>query len=375
MSQLAELPLVDHHCHGTMRGTLDRPAFEALISESYRPPAPGTSHFEKPLGLLVRRFCAPVLDLEPFASAEAYVARRAELGPEAAAWRFLKASGIDHFLVDTGYRSDQLTTPQELGALAEAASHEVVRIEAVIESVAQGDAAGFADRCERALRARAAGAVALKSVVAYRATFAIEQSRPTPGEVEAAASAWLSGLSTARPRLADPVLLRFGLFLGLDLCRERFMPLQLHVGFGDPDVYMFACDPSRFTDFLREGESAGVPITLLHNYPFIREAGWLAEVLQNAYYDVGAILNYLGPSADVAMRQAMELGPFGKHLFSSDAFGLPELHYLGAVQFRRTLGRVLDAWIADGHCTAADAEHIAWSIARGNALRIYRLEE
>jgi predicted TIM-barrel fold metal-dependent hydrolase len=138
---------------------------------------------------------------------------------------------------------------------------------------------------------------------------------------------------------------------------------------------MFACDPSRFTDFLREGETAGVPITLLHNYPFIREAGWLAEIFQNAYYDVGAILNYLGPSADAAMRQAMELGPFGKHLFSSDAFGLPELHYLGAVQFRLALGRVLDAWIADGHCTAADAERIAWSIARGNALRIYKLED
>ena len=367
-----DFALVDHHCHGTIRHDLDRKGFEALISESYLPPAPGTHHFDKPLGLLIRRHCAPVLDLDPFAEPETYVARRAELGAAEVSRRLLQASGIGKYLVDTGHRSARLTDPDGLAELAAAPTREVVRIEAVIESVARnGDAKTFAQRCEAELRLRSANAVGLKSVIAYRVSFKIDQTRPTADEVEAAASRWLLSMGEDAPRLLDPVLLRFGLWLGVDICRERQFPLQLHVGFGDPDVYMHACDPTHFTDFLKATEALAVPVTLLHNYPFIREAGWLAEIFQNVYYDVGAILNFLGPSAITAMRQAMEMGPFSKQLFSSDAFGLPELHYLGALQFRKTLGKVLDEWIADGACTTKDAERIAAGISYQNAERIY----
>ena len=75
-----DLPLIDHHCHGVSPAELDYKAFQAMFSESYRPPPPGTSEFQKPLGLVIRRFCAPLLDLEPLAGGEAYVARRLELG-------------------------------------------------------------------------------------------------------------------------------------------------------------------------------------------------------------------------------------------------------------------------------------------------------
>lgn len=368
------LPLVDHHCHGTIKSNLDRAGLEGLMSESYRPPPVGTSHFEKPLGLLIRRHCAPILDLEPHAPAAVYCERREALGSEEVSRRLLRASGIDTYLVDTGHRSARLTNPDEVSELANAPTREVVRIEAVIESVARnGDAASFAQRCETELRNRVVNAVGMKSVVAYRATFKIDQTRPSLQEVEAAAGRWLATMGDGAPRLMDPVLLRFGLFLGLDICREKRFPLQLHVGFGDPDVYMHACDPTHFTDFLKQTEEAEVPVTLLHNYPFIREAGWLSEIFQNVYYDVGAILNFLGPSALTAMRHAMEMGPFSKQLFSSDAFGLPELHYLGALQFRKTLGQVLDEWIAADACTVADAEWIAASIAFRNAHRIYPL--
>ncbi|WP_066685131.1 amidohydrolase family protein [Sphingomonas sp. CCH18-H6] len=370
-----EIPLIDHHCHGIRKGDLDRVAFEALISESYRPPARHTDHFFKPLGLLILRDCAPLIGLEPHCEPDAYIERRAALGHEEAARRLLGASGISTYLVDTGHRAEDLTTPEELAALANAEAREVVRIEAVIEEVARiGELASFARRCEEALLSRARGAVGLKSVIAYRATFAIDQSRPSGVAVAEAAEAWLKELGDSRPRLVDPVLLRFGLWLGLDVCRTLEIPLQVHVGFGDPDVYMYACDPTRLTDFLRAAEDAEVPVTLLHNYPFIREAGWLAEIFQNVYYDVGAILNFLGASAGGAMRHAMELGPFGKHLFSSDAFGLPELHYLGALQFRRTLGAVIDRWISGGHCSAAQADRIVRAIASANASAIYPLE-
>jgi uncharacterized protein len=69
----------------------------------------------------------------------------------------------------------------------------------------------------------------------------------------------------------------------------------------------------------------------------------------------------------------MEVSPFSKLLFSSDAFGLAEQYHLGAVLFRRALRQTLDAWIDDDHCDTATAGSIAEDIARGNALRIYPL--
>ena len=65
------------------------------------------------------------------------------------------------------------------------------------------------------------------------------------------------------------------------------------------------------------------------------------------------------------------MGPFFKQLYGSDAFGLAELHYLGQLQFRRTLSRHLDRWVGEQMCTLAEADRIVAMIASGNASRIY----
>jgi len=75
----------------------------------------------------------------------------------------------------------------------------------------------------------------------------------------------------------------------------------------------------------------------------------------------------------LGLAEALELAPFGKLLYSSDAFGLAELYHLGAVQFRRALGGVLDRWVGDGDLAAADAERYATMIGAGNAHRVYDL--
>jgi hypothetical protein len=60
-------------------------------------------------------------------------------------------------------------------------------------------------------------------------------------------------------------------------------------------------------------------------------------------------------------------------LFSTDAYGLPELYVIGATLFRKHLQRLLAEWVADDACTLQDAERIARMIARGNARQVYRL--
>jgi hypothetical protein len=367
--------LVDHHCHGIVAATLDRPRLEALMSESHRPAIPGTTQFDKPLGLILRRFCAPVLGLPEFADPEDYVGRRAELG-SGALDRLMAAARVSGLLIDTGHRAGDILGVAEMGRLAACPAREVVRIEAVMEQAARGASGGAAllDDFETLLRARAGDAVGLKSIVAYRTTFAIDQTRPGRAEAERAADAWLRRIEgEGWQRLADAVLIRHALHLALDICVERRFPLQLHVGIGDRDIFMPDCDPTVFTPFIAAAEAREVAITLLHCYPFLRESTWLAEVFSNVYFDVGVTLNFTGPQAKRTMEEALEMGPFFKQLYSSDAFGLAELHHLGAVQFRRMFTAVMDDWIAAGDITAREAERIAAMIGYGNAERIYRL--
>jgi predicted TIM-barrel fold metal-dependent hydrolase len=363
-------PLIDHHCHGISPAELDWKQFQALFSESYRPPPPGTNEFQKPLGLAIRAFCAPLLDLEPHATGEAYVERRLKLGAAEVNRRLMRASGLDCLLVDTGHRSSAIHTFEETGALAGRPAYEVVRLEEVAASgvSAKNFAKAFADR----LAERTQKAVGLKSIVAYRTTFAIPQTAPRPAEVEKAVGAWMKAARKAgRFRVSDPTVIRHGLWIGAEICRAKRLPLQLHVGFGDPDIYMHACDPTHFTDFIAAMEKWDVPITLLHNWPFLKEAQWLSEIFANVYYDAGVILNYGAAESERILREALQIGKFQKFLFSTDAFGLAELYYLGAFLFRRAFARILDDWIADGYMSARDADEFVGLVARENARRIY----
>jgi len=369
------LPLIDHHVHGPLRAAPDRGQFEGMLNEGYpgTPPAWMTP-FDSQLGFAIRRWCAPLLGLEAGAGADAYWAVRAALGETEVNRRMLPAAGVSDWLVDTGYAGDAVLRPAEMAEISGpgGSAREIVRLEAIAEelAVAGVPADGYAGAFRARLATATDHAVGVKSIVAYRGGFALDWTRPADAEVTAAASAWLTQAGAGGPvRLTDPVLLRFGLFTGLD----RGLPIQLHVGFGDRDVDLRTANPLHLRDFLFAAEAADVPVMLLHCYPFEREAGYLAQAFTNVYFDAGLAINYAGARADAVVARTLEMAPFTKVLYSSDAWGPAELHYLGAVLWRRATARVLGGWVEEGDWTAADARRVAGLIAAGNARRGYRL--
>jgi predicted TIM-barrel fold metal-dependent hydrolase len=365
---VADLPLVDHHCHGVGTGDVARADFEAMLTEADTTSPLGTSLFDSLIGLAVRERCAPVLDLPRHASADAYLERRAELGPAEVARRFLRATGTTDFLLDGGFRPAALTTTGEFAALAGARAHDVVRLEQVAEAVIRGStAAGFAADFAAELGKRAETAVGFKSIAAYRAGLGLAGERPSPAEVEAAAGRWLAAGGT---RLADEVLHRFLVFTGLDLG----LPVQFHVGYGDSDVDLRRCDPLHLTGLLRATRGLGVPILLLHNYPFHRNAAYLAQVFEHVFVDVGLATHNAGFRAPAILAELLEIAPFGKVLFSTDAFGLAELYHLGTALFRQGLSDFLRAGLDAGAMSEVDAVRLCALVGHENAKRIYRLE-
>lgn len=342
------MDLVDHHCHSVVRDDLDRAAFEELLTESNRPDGRA---FESPVGSAVRRWCAPVLDLSSHVPPDEYIARRIELGTAEVTRRLIRNAGLAELLVDTGFAADRLLDLPALSAVAEAPVREVVRLEALAESIP----ADFPDAFRAALSGQQP--VAWKTIAAYRYGLDLDPRRPTDAEV---AAAWVPGR-----RIEDPVLLRFLLWSAAD----TGLPIQVHCGIGDPDETLHRADPAVLQPFLHE---MATPVVLLHCYPYQRQAAYLAHVYPHVYFDTGLATNYLGASAKTVLAEAMELAPYHKLLYSSDAFGLPEFYFLGATLFRRALADILDSWVDRDDISKEDAGRIAEQISSANARALYR---
>lgn len=367
------MPLVDHHCHGVVRSELNRHRFEAMLTEADRSDPLHGSLFDTQTGMGIRAVCAPLLDLPQFADADDYLARRRELGAEEVARRMLAASGIATYLVDTGLLSETLTSPAELAAYTHSTGREIVRLESIAEqTIVTTDPAQFPDAIHEVLQSRiSVGAAGFKTVAAYRVGLDLDPTRPSTRDVVTAAGSWANAVANgAAVRLADETLTRFLIWTALDLGG----PLQFHVGYGDADADLNRCDPLLLTPLLRACAGLHVPVMLLHNYPFHRHAGYLAQVFGHVFVDVGLALHNVGTRASIVLAEILELAPFGSVLFSSDAYGLVELYALHSTIFRQSLTAFLDDGITRQFWPSQEAERIARMITSDNALRAYRLD-
>jgi len=205
---------------------------------------------------------------------------------------------------------------KELGELAGCEARPVLRI----ETHAPEDVA----------TARTRGFVALKTIAAYR-----------------------GGLD----RVSEPVLAA----LEANEATGAPLPVQVHCGFGDSDLWLARADPSHLKPLIERFRETR--FVLLHCYPFVREAGWLAHVYGNVWFDLSLTIPHVSRPAE-ALREALELAPVSKLLYASDAARTPELYYLAAKWWREALAEVLPP---------EDAESDARAILRENALALYGL--
>ncbi len=124
-------------------------------------------------------------------------------------------------------------------------------------------------------------------------------------------------------------------------------------------------------DLLSVLNHAGVPVEQIH-----AEYGrnqFEAHTFENVYIDVGLAVNFTGARSQDLVARSFELAPFTKILYSSDALGPAELHYLGARLWRNAITKVVGGWIDGDDCSEADARKIVQLVAHDNARRVYAL--
>jgi len=160
-----------------------------------------------------------------------------------------------------------------------------MRIERVVEEL------GEAAAPDEARSARTRGFVALKTIAAYRGGLDLE---------------------VAPPGLRETLLLA----LEANEASGDPLPVQVHCGFGDWDLHLPRADPGWLKPLIERFRDT--PFVLLHCYPFVREAGWLAHVYGNVWFDLSLTIPHVSRPAEV-LREALELAPASKLLYASDA--------------------------------------------------------
>ena len=247
---------------------------------------------------------------------------RLQRSPDEYASSLLRATGTDLLLVDEGFPAEgEAFGCAAMGELAHCRARPVLRIE------------GRSLPASEIATAREQGFAALKTIAAYR------------GGLELGAEHPLWRVLQANEETGEP------------------LPVQVHCGFGDSDLLLQRADPSLLKPVLERFPQT--PFVLLHCYPFVRQAGWLAHVYANVYFDLSLTIPHVARPAEMVL-EALELAPWTKLMYASDAALAPELYFLAAKRWREALAEVLPELLPPQEAAGA-----ARAMLRENALELY----
>lgn len=372
---LESIPIIDHHCHSLFRvqpTTADE--WRKFFTESYYPEiarthVPHTIFYQWAQRALAAFYGCPADD-------DAILEKRGANDLAALTQKINADANIQAWLVDYGYSTTTTYGHAELKTIAGVRVENVLRLEPMLEQMILESATfdvvheAFVTSLENL---RNKGYISLKSIIAYRSGLQIHPAARQDARAEfpiLKQQATLDG----KLRLANKTFLDYFIPLAVEIAALQEFPIQIHTGFGDPDQDL-AKSNAAFLRPLFEGERyRDAKIVLLHaSYPYTRALGYLASVYPNVYADFGLAIPFVAGDARGVMRELLGLAPATKVLYSSDAFHIPELYWLGAKMGRRALGAVLDEYVADDLITETSAHEMAELILFKNAARIYEL--
>jgi Amidohydrolase len=361
INAVRKTPIIDHHAHNLLLPSIATQSFLSITSEARH----GALRYAKSTLAHIRavKQLAEVLGCDP--SFEAVKSRIEEKRREDA-WVQKCFSGIECVLFDDGLDGSNGETTYPYGwhdRLTRSRCKRLVRIEKVAEKVLEdwfrassrddmstlssvaAIRGGFSENIKVAIAdPNVAG---FKSVICYRTGLVI----PTVADlvVSDALSLLLEENNEDRfNRLDDKCLGPYFVHLTAQLLTQSIpdgtshssKPLQFHTGLGDNDLSLRDSSPSYLQPFIEQ--YPGVPIVLLHaGYPFTKEAGYLASVYENAYMDIGEVFPMISREGqERVIKEALELCPTEKLMWSTDGHWFPETFLLAVAQAREGMESV-----------------------------------
>jgi predicted TIM-barrel fold metal-dependent hydrolase len=374
---LTRVPVVDNHCHGVSRDQTfdDLAIWRQCFTESTDPGMARDHVASTAFYRRLIRTLADFLGCEPEERA-VFAARTRREGRELTG-ALLHAANVDTLLLDTGFPpSEEVFPVSELAEIGGCRTGPMLRLEILMESLLAEHHS--LEDVKEALVAelhdvRRRGYVALKSIAAYRTGLDIrEWSRE---EAEASFHEYRRVAGAGHARLVHKPLLDTLLHVAFAQAARQEVPVQFHVGYGDADTDLLLGNPLYLRPVLQRPDYHGMPVVLLHEcYPYTRQGGYLAAVYENVYLDLSYGIPLLGHGEMLTFtRQALGVAPSSKLMYSSDGIGVPELHWISAIDGRRAIGEALGELVSQGELDLVVAEATGEDVLRANATRLYRL--
>lgn len=213
------------------------------------------------------------------------------------------------------------------------------------------------------------GAVAIKSIIAYRA--GLDISWPNASELENNFNKWRqAGFPNGRgpgKNIRDALM-----YLTADAAKEANLPIHIHCGGGDADVFLEESRPAKLFSFLKDRFDQN--IVLIHSgWPWTDEAAFISSVLPNVYLETSLATPWASLAIDNKLKSLLGIAPPFKILYGSDASSEPEILWFSAKVVRHSLQRVLEDAVREGWLVQRDIIEIASGILSGNARRLHQL--
>ncbi len=384
MIDLADIPVIDNHVHPwpassrqiSVEELAGSVAFSDGVIRSVRreflPPqqlAPSLRLFrETNLGAnFLRRELARFLDVAD--DWETVVtARNAAAGADYRSWtaRVFSDAGIDTLLVDEGGSGITLA---ELGTIVPVRLRRVARSDNFIRDLLprRDTWATFFQGYQEALEAAIAdGAIAFKSVIAYRTGLDVQPV--SEDEARRNFEASRGDVESSQKPFRD-----FLLCHTMDVARERGLWIHIHAAVGDPDIIYARANPARLYPLLHSERFRANQVVLIHGgWPWVGEAAAMVAILPNVYLDVSEGAIYGMPNIRQRIFEALEACPYTKILYGADG-AVPEALWIVAKRYKSVLGRVLEELVTEGFCPEREAYRMARCILSDNAARLYGL--
>ena len=372
---LSGVPVIDNHCHAVETDQDHDPArWRRHFTESTDPVTPARDVAQTAFYQRLLRAMAGHLGV-PTAEAEVLAARRGRSAADLVGDLFPRA-GISGVVVDTGYPAPERAMPAAAFAAAAGCSYRaLLRLEVMFERLITEHAS------YGGLRAAVAGELAdlpgrgyagLKCIAGYRTGLAVERW-PEADARAAFGRARDEAGRTGTVRLGHKPLLDTLLHDAFAAAAAQGLPVQFHVGYGDPDVDLRRAGPLELRAVLEDPAYRAMPVVLLHGcWPYFREGAYLASLYDNVYLDLSYAIPFLSTGELRSMtRAAFGTAPLSKLMYSSDGGRVPELHWLGARDGRRVIGEVLGELVTDGDLGPEAARAAGRAVLHDNAARVY----
>lgn len=281
---------------------------------------------------------------------------------------FLKKANLEYLFIDDGYLRDEFFDISFFNKFVKV--KRILRIEWLAEQLLKKKLSfeAFLDLFLSYLQNDKEEIVSYKSISAYRCGLDLLKVSFIDAKIE-----YEKKIRADETQLRSKLLISFLIQKTLEIASEKNIPIQFHTGFGDNDLNLLKSNPLYLKGIIEEFK--GVPVVLLHGgYPYTKEAGYLASVYSNVYVDFGLASPFLSVSGiKNTLLDLMELAPWSKILYSSDASKIPELYYLSSEISRFCLHEVLIELIERKEIGTSEYEEISESILRKNAMNLYNI--